>query len=104
MPGLTGVRALGAGNEYSLAARSDGTLWAWGLNEMGQLGDGTSLDRSVPVQVAGLTEVTAIASSGYHSLTLRSDGTLWAWGTSSRGQLGDGSTGRRLAAVKSLMP
>jgi hypothetical protein len=96
--------SVAAGRDHSLALRGDGTVWTWGGNSGGQLGDGTAIDRFAPVQVAGLTDVTAIVGSGSHSLALRSDGTLWAWGTSSRGQLGDGTTARRLAPVKSLLP
>jgi alpha-tubulin suppressor-like RCC1 family protein len=71
--------------------RSDGTVWAWGDNRFGQLGDGTTTGRLAPVQVTGLTGVTQVAGGCTHSLVLRSDGTVWAWGGNSVGQLGRGT-------------
>jgi alpha-tubulin suppressor-like RCC1 family protein len=77
--------------------RTDGTVWTWGYNGMGQLGNGTYTDRPVPTQVPNLTNVIAIAiaAGAYHTLALKSDGTLWAWGYNGMGQLGDGTTTRR---------
>jgi len=76
-----------------MALRSDGTLWGWGKNNFGQLGDGTTTDRSTPTQEAtGATNWTAITVGGYHSMALKSDGTLWGLGRNSHGQLGDGTT------------
>ena len=74
-----------------MAARSDGTVWAWGDNRVGELGDGTTTDRLAPVQVTGLTGVTQVAAGCTHSLALRSDGTVWAWGANGAGQLGRGT-------------
>jgi hypothetical protein len=71
--------------------KNDGTVWAWGYNPDGQLGNRTYSDSNVPVQVLGLTGVTAIAGGGYHSLALKSDGTVWAWGRNDYGQLGNGT-------------
>ena len=92
--GLAGVRftAIAAGSLHSLALRSDGTVWAWGLNDFGQLGDGTTTNRSAPVAVSGLTNAVAIAAGDDFSLALKNDGTVWAWGTGAEGQLGDGTT------------
>jgi len=64
---------------------------AWGDNEFGQLGDGTTTGSAVPVPVKGLTGVTAIAADELHSLAVLSDGTVMAWGDNSNGQLGDGT-------------
>lgn len=83
---------IAAGTAHTVALKSDGTVWAWGSNGNGQLGDGTTTDSPVPVQVSGLTDVTAVAAGGTHSLALKSDGTVWAWGGNSNGQLGDGTT------------
>jgi alpha-tubulin suppressor-like RCC1 family protein len=90
--GLAGMTAIAAGGGHSLARKSDGTVWAWGGNNYGQLGIGSTTDSSTPVQVTGLTGMTAIAGGGSHSLALKSDGTVWAWGWNRNGQLGDGST------------
>ena len=89
--GLSGVVAIAAGNDYSLALLSNGTVMAWGGNEHGQLGNGTTEESDVPVAVKGLTGVTAIATGGEHSLALLSNGTVKAWGANASGELGNGS-------------
>ncbi len=99
---MTDAIAIAAGDSHSLAVRSDGTVWAWGGNNAGQLGDGTTSNRNAPVQVSGLTSVVAVAAGALHSLALKSDGTVWAWGQNSSGELGDGSTANRLAPVQVL--
>ena len=100
--GLTGVIAVAAGGEtHTLALKSDGTVWAWGPNNFGQLGDGTSgiaASKNTPVKVIGLSDVAAIAGGGYHSLALKSDGTVWAWGFNVYGQIGNGTTGTAVSA------
>jgi hypothetical protein len=68
------------------------TVRAWGYNGSGELGDGTTSDSAVPLQVSGLTGVTAIAGGFETAYALRSDGTVWAWGDDSYGQLGDGTS------------
>lgn len=77
---------------HNLALKTDGTVWAWGRNDYGQLGDGTTIQRSIPIQVMGLSHVIAVAVGRQHSLALAQDGTVWAWGYNFYGQLGDGST------------
>jgi alpha-tubulin suppressor-like RCC1 family protein len=71
----------------------DGTVRAWGSNDRGRLGDGTTTGRTTPVQVSNLSGAQAIAGGGTHSLALKTDGTVWAWGNSYSGQLGDGTSG-----------
>ncbi len=88
---LTGVVHIAAGGLHSLAVKFDGTVWAWGLNDYGALGDGTATNRKAPVQVSGITGVVQVAAGAAHSLALKSDGTVWAWGLNNYGQLGDGS-------------
>jgi hypothetical protein len=75
--GLYGVVAIAAGACYNLALKGDGTVWAWGSNLAGQLGDGTTMDKSMPEQVSGLSGVMAITAGGAHSMALKADGTVW---------------------------
>jgi alpha-tubulin suppressor-like RCC1 family protein len=91
--GLTGMTAISAQQNHSLALKSDGTVWAWGLNDSGQLGDGTTTNRLVPFQVVGLTGkiVVAVSAGQFHSLALLSDGTVRAWGGNVSGELGNGT-------------
>jgi alpha-tubulin suppressor-like RCC1 family protein len=89
--------SIGAVNNASttvFAIRSDKTLWAWGLNAVGQLGLGDAINRSSPVQVSGGGSWIAVSASQSHAVALKSDNTLYTWGTGTSGQLGDGITSR----------
>ncbi|WP_279636146.1 RCC1 domain-containing protein, partial [Corallococcus terminator] len=97
---VQGVTALAVGDAHTLALRLDGTVWAWGRNNFGQLGDGTTASRSTPVRVQGLTGVTALATGSHHTIALMSDGTVRAWGYNSSGQLGDGTNTTRTTPVQ----
>ena len=88
----TNVVDISAGGYHSLALGSNGTLWAWGWNNTGQLGDGTTANRLVPISVLNLTNGVFISSGYAYSLTLNGAGTNWAWGQNGFGQLGDGTT------------
>jgi alpha-tubulin suppressor-like RCC1 family protein len=77
------------GNSHSFGVKTNGTLWAWGGNNSGQLGDGTYIDKNYPVQIG--SEYIAVSTGPYHALALKSDGTLWSWGRNYSGQLGDGT-------------
>lgn len=90
---LTGIDAIAAGNNHVLARKTDGTVYAWGTNSMGQLGDGTTTQSAVPVQVTGFADAVSLAAGANHSLAAKSDGTAWAWGFNGNGQLGDGTAG-----------
>jgi alpha-tubulin suppressor-like RCC1 family protein len=92
--------SMSAGAVHNLKVRQDGTLWAWGGNAYGQLGDGTTTKRTTPVQVMGLDNVEAVAAGDNHSLALKKDGTVWAWGYNNHGQLGDGTTTTRTTPVQ----
>lgn len=87
-----GIIHVAAGSNHNLGLRSDGAVMAWGWNQMGQLGDGTTDSRLSPVAVRSLDHgVAAVAASG-HSLALTVDGSVFGWGWNDRGQVGDGTT------------
>ncbi|MCL1987977.1 MAG: stalk domain-containing protein [Firmicutes bacterium] len=67
-----------AGSEHTMAIRSDGSLWGWGRNHRGQLGDGTTTDRATPVRI--MDNVIAVSAYYHNTLAIRSDGSLWGWG------------------------
>lgn len=99
---LTGVSDVSAGMYFSMALKSDGTVWTWGYNDCGQLGNGTTVGTNAPIQVSGLTGARAISAGMYHSLALLTNGTVWAWGYNYYGQLGIGnnvSTNRPVQVV-----
>jgi len=87
---LNSIIAVSAGEGHNTALRADGTVWTWGNNALGELGNGTTNDAWTPIQVNGLTNVVAISGRGYHTMALKSDGTVWAWGYDQYGQLGNG--------------
>lgn len=80
------------GDEHKIVLKRDGTVWAWGNNGSGQLGNGGIDPSLTPVQVPGLTNIIKIIAGGTHTLALKRDGTVWGWGLNSSGQLGDGTT------------
>jgi alpha-tubulin suppressor-like RCC1 family protein len=84
--------AISAGSLHTVALKSDGTLWTWGENTYGQLGDGTTVNKNIPTQIGTGTTWSAISAGNIHTIALKSDGTLWAWGRNTQGQLGDGTT------------
>ena len=103
VPGMqSGVVAIAAGEDLSLALKGDGSVWAWGFGERGQLGDGTKpINRSTPKRVSSLSgRFTSIAAGSEFALALRSDGTVWAWGDGVQGQLGNGALADSDSAVQ----
>ncbi|ETR71089.1 MAG: hypothetical protein OMM_08341, partial [Candidatus Magnetoglobus multicellularis str. Araruama] len=92
IPELSEIIAVSTGGNHSLAIKDNGSVWAWGANYYGQLGDGTNIDQSTPEQVNGLSQIVMIVAGDYHSLAIKSDGSVWAWGRNNCGQLGDGTT------------
>jgi len=82
---------ISAGGYHSIALKSIGTIYTWGDNYDGQLGDGSTTEQNTPVYVDGLSNVISIAGGYLHSVALKSDGTVWAWGNNTYGQLGDDS-------------
>ncbi|MBI2257907.1 MAG: T9SS type A sorting domain-containing protein [Flavobacteriia bacterium] len=99
---LTEIIAVTAGSNHTLALKNDGTVWSWGFNAYGQLGDGTNTNRNIPVQISNLTGITAISGGGYHTIALKDEATLWSCGRNSRGQLGDGTNTDRNIPVQTI--
>ncbi len=99
MPTLR-TTAVDAGSGYTVSLKNDGTVWAWGDNDHGQLGDETTTERHAPVQVSRLMGATAVDAGWYHTVALKNDGTVWAWGDNAALQLGDGTTTERHAPVQ----
>ncbi len=85
---LTTWSNISAGVASCLATKTDGTLWSWGRNQVGQLGQSDVIDRSSPVQVGALTTWSKVSTNHYSCLATKTDGTLWSWGYNVYGQLG----------------
>ncbi|MCL2862085.1 MAG: leucine-rich repeat protein [Firmicutes bacterium] len=101
------VVSISAGNEHSLAIDEFGNLWAWGLNNYGQLGEGTTTNRLAPVQISievsgENVKVVSISAGVGHSLAIDEHGNIWAWGLNNHGQLGDGTRVNKLEPVQIL--
>ncbi len=103
LPAGTSVSFVGAGDENTCAALDNGSLWCWGRNDRGQLGDGTNDDSLVPVQVLNIPvghTITGLATGLYHTCIIMESREVWCWGTNYFGELGDGSTGSQSLAVQ----
>jgi alpha-tubulin suppressor-like RCC1 family protein len=99
-PPIAHADTLAGGSRFTVLVKPDGTVWTWGQNQEGQLGDGTTTNRTVPAPVPGLSDVVAVAAGGHFVLALKSDGTVWAWGQNSNGELGDGTNTRQTSPVQ----
>jgi len=93
------VAGVSAGDQHTCARKTDGTLWCWGYNNFGQLGDGTNTSRNFPVQVATSGSFIEVSAGGEHTCGRKSDSTLWCWGDNVVGMLGDGTTTNRNTPV-----
>jgi alpha-tubulin suppressor-like RCC1 family protein len=91
-----------AGYNHMAAVKTDGTLWLWGRNNYGQLGDSTFNDRSSPIQTVAGDTTWRVVSAGNNGITgaIKTDGTLWTWGRNSYGALGDNTTTTRTSPVQ----
>ena len=105
--GSNGNSAWGAGTfGGTFAIRNNGSLWAWGANGTGQLGDGTTVQRNIPVLIQLGTAWTVVSAgsdsnlSQAHTAGIRADGTFWTWGSNGNGRLGDGTTTQRSSPVE----
>ncbi|MCL2082149.1 MAG: hypothetical protein FWH04_02785, partial [Oscillospiraceae bacterium] len=90
-----GIKHMSAGGFYTSVIKTDGTLWAWG-----EIGNGTTEDQHLPVQVGTDKNWENVSTGWGHSVALKTDGTLWAWGSNETGQLGDGTTENRYEPVQ----
>ena len=91
-------------NDRCSAVKTDGTLWNWGSNAFGELGDNTTDFKSSPVQtVAGGTNWLQVATGGFHSAAIKTDGTLWLWGQNSYGELGNDNTTNMSSPVQTVV-
>jgi Chitobiase/beta-hexosaminidase C-terminal domain/Regulator of chromosome condensation (RCC1) repeat len=97
--GLSNIQSIAAAFSSSFAVGRDGTVWAWGSNWQGQLGDGTTTERLSPVALNTISDVRSISTSGDSTYVIKNDGTLWSWGSNIYGLLGNGSS-----ASSSLVP
>ena len=89
VPGLTGIVSIAAGFAHAFAIRNDGSLWAWGANDYGELGDSSNVALASPLLITHISNVKAVAAGFAHSVAIKNDETLWTWGYNFYGQLGD---------------
>jgi len=99
---MDNVIAVSSGHSHTLAIRTDGSLWGWGANHNGQLGNGTATERgegiSTPIKI--MENVIYVSAGSHHSMAIQTDGSLWAWGVNYAGWLGDGTRINRFRPVK----
>ena len=82
-----------AGSEHTIAVKTDGSLWGWGRNDRGQLGDGTLVNRSTPVRIDADLDWASVSAGDNFTVAIKTDGSLWSWGNNTFGQLGNGTKG-----------
>jgi alpha-tubulin suppressor-like RCC1 family protein len=101
--GGTNWKQVFVGSTFTAATKTDGTLWNWGKNSYGQLGDNTSTHRSSPVQtIAGGTNWKQVSCGAAHTAAVKTDGTLWCWGYNGTGSLGDNTITNRSSPVQTI--
>lgn len=101
--GLSNIISIAGGQRHSIALKSDGTVWTWGWNGFGQLGNNTLIDELTPIQVPGLDSVIEISAGSHHSIAKRSDSTIWVWGNNGSGQLGNDTATNTTVPVQMML-
>ena len=95
---LSDAAMVAAGSSHSCVVKTDATVWCWGHNDEGQLGDNTTSDSDTPVQVVGvggigvLSDAAMVVAGEKHTCVVKTDATVWCWGRNDKGQLGDNTT------------
>jgi alpha-tubulin suppressor-like RCC1 family protein len=97
-PSRTG--SISAGGGQTCSVRGDQTIWCWGRNDFGQLGNGTTTRASSPVQAGTATGWASVTTEGSTTCATKTDGSLWCWGLNYKGQLGIGSTAKRTTPTR----
>jgi len=92
--------SVSAGDNHSLAIKSNGTIWAWGAGLYGRLGVGDTSGRTSPTQIGSDSNWISVSAGSLHTLAIKANGTLWAWGNNDNGRLGDNSTTQRNSPVQ----
>lgn len=104
LPGQIGTdnnwKSISAGSRFNIAIKQDGTIWAFGRNDEGELADGTNISKNFPVQIGFDTDWKIVTAGGGHCMAIRQDGTLWCWEANDKGQLGDGTVNNANTLVK----
>ena len=95
---MDNARTVSFSSDHSGAIKTDGSLWTWGNNEYGQLGNGTTTNSSIPVKI--MDNVKMVSLGGRHGAAVKADGSLWTWGNNEHGQLGNGTTTNSSIPVK----
>lgn len=101
--GGTTWRAVSVGGNHMVGIKTDNTLWGWGWNALGQLGETTNTNKISPVQTVSAGSVWRQAACGYaHTMAIKTDGTLWGWGFNAQGQLGDNTSANKFSPVQTV--
>jgi alpha-tubulin suppressor-like RCC1 family protein len=101
--GGTNWKLVSGGGYFTAAIKTDGTLWTWGRNDLGSLGDNTTIFKSSPIQtVSGGTNWKQVSCGSFHTAAIKTNGTLWTWGSSTSGQLGDNTLNSKSSPVQTV--